>query len=171
MAEQKYSRPDDGSNVVSTQSQQMSQQTHPGHIFSQLPPGYGFFYTPGVNMVPQNLYGAAAPLFPVSPAGNTHAGSAGSSFPKGANAYGSHSYASTGYDSLNSVPQPDYVKQSYGSTGNQQVKTMTTGTSGDLNTNQLYGKSHAQLTKVNELLFLIRLHLISNQVKHVSAEL
>ncbi|RWS15739.1 ubiquitin-associated 2-like protein [Dinothrombium tinctorium] len=142
----KYTRADnDGSNVVSTQAPNVS-QTHTQPIFGQLPPGYGFFYTPGVNMMPQSLYGAAAPLFPVTPATNTHAGSAGSAFPKGTTGYGSHSYASAGYDSLTAVPQQDYVKQGYGPSGGQQGKGMSASNS-DLSANQMYGKSHAQLTK------------------------
>ncbi|RWS31913.1 ubiquitin-associated 2-like protein [Leptotrombidium deliense] len=140
----KYSRADnDGSNVVSTQAP--VSQTHTQPIFGQFPPGYGFFYTPGaVNMMPQSLYGAAAPLFPMTPAGNAHAGSAGSAFPKGTTGYGSHSYASAGYDSLTAVPQQDYVKQSYSAA--QQSKGMNASNS-DLSANQMYGKSHAQLTK------------------------
>ncbi|XP_015788121.1 ubiquitin-associated protein 2 [Tetranychus urticae] len=144
----KYSRADnDGSNVVSTQSP--VSQTHNQAIFGQIPhAAYSFFYTPGVNMMPQSLYGPAAPIFPVTPATNT--GSTGSAFPKGTTGYGSHSYASAGYDSLAAVPPPsDYVKTNYGpSAGQQQVKGINSSNANDLSgSNAMYGKSHPQLNK------------------------
>lgn len=162
----KYSRADnDGSSAVSTQSPVVS-QTHNQAIFGQLPPGYGFFYTPGVNMMPQSLYGAAAPIFPVTPATNTHGGSTGSAFPKGTSGYGSHSFASTGYDPLAPVPPPsDYVKTNYGpSTGQQQVKGMSTTNTNDLSgSNVMYGKSHTQLSKVSKVL-KVKLELLINKM-------
>lgn len=147
----KYSRADnDGSNSASTQSP--VSQPHNQAIFGQIPHGYSFFYTPapGVNMMPQSLYGPPAPIFPV-PATNAHTGSTASGFPKGNSGYGSHSYASAPYDSLATVPPPsEFVKtNAYAPSANQQqVKGITTSTASDLSvSNAMYGKNH-QINKV-----------------------
>ncbi|XP_074597168.1 uncharacterized protein LOC141852170 isoform X2 [Brevipalpus obovatus] len=152
----KYSRAEnDGSNTVSTQSP--VSQAHNQAIFGQIPHAYSFFYAPtppGVNMMPQSLYGPPAPFLPVPPATNAHTGSTGSGFPKGTTGYGSHTYAPTPYDSLNAVPAPsDYVKtNTYApSSGQQQVKSLNTSNASDLSvSNAMYGKNHPQLNKTYE---------------------
>lgn len=146
----KYSRSDDAT-VSSTQTP--VSQAHNQPIISQFPPGYGFFYTPNVGMMPQpNLYGpaAAAPIFPMTAQPN-HGGSANSGFPKGTAGFGSHSYPSAAYDPLTAVPQhQDYVKQSYPTSAQQVGKGVSGASSNELGSNPaaMYGKSHAQMSKV-----------------------
>lgn len=130
------------SDVTSVSTSQPASQAHNQTQFvNTFPPGYGFYFTPGVNMMPQSLYGTA-PIFPVPPA--TNAGSANSGFPKVSNAYGSHTYAS-GYESLASTPgYGSTTHTTKGLSGNAATSDLT-----NVNVNAMYGKTHAQMTKVN----------------------
>lgn len=156
IADVKYSRGSD-SDVTSVST---SQAAHNQTFVNTLPPGYGFYFTPGVNMMPQSIYGTA-PLYPV-PATNTGSVNVNNAFPKGNTGYGSHTYNS-GYDSLTAVAQTqDYVKQSYAPTTVQQhAKNISGSNTSDLsgpNPSAIYGKTHAQMTKVSIHLHLIHLH-------------
>jgi len=158
-----------GNPVQSTQAPVTQTPNH--QIFGHLPPY--FFYT-GVNMMTQGLYQTAAPFLPVpqNPSGNVnqpphapntnqpHSTSFGHSGPKGGQnqaPYGSASYGSTtGYDTITShqlSQGQDFNKQNYSSgppNSNQQQqsgKQMSTGGTNDLVNNNMYTKSHAQLTK------------------------
>ena len=167
-----------GNPVQSTQAPVTQTPNH--QIFSQFPPY--FFYT-GVNMMTQGLYQTAAPFLPVQPnppSGNQppHAPNSNQPHstgfghqPKGAQnqaaAYSAASYASTGYDPMTGhqlTQGQDFSKQNYSSgppNSNQQAgKQMSSSGTNDLVNNNMYTKSHAQLTKVSiVILFEIILKL------------
>lgn len=143
----KYGRGSEADVIPVSTSQTGASQTHNQTFVNTFPPGYGFYFAPGVNMMAQSIYPTAQPIYPVAQPQTT--GSAGSAFAKANTNYGSHSYNS-GYDSLSGVAQTqDYVKQSYPQSVQQHSKGISGSNTSDLTTNpSIYGKTHSQINKV-----------------------
>ncbi|KAI1283156.1 Ubiquitin-associated protein 2 [Halotydeus destructor] len=146
----KYSRSDaaDVSSAVSSASSQAGVNQNPGqHPFmGQLPPGYGFYFTPMPS--PAGMHYTQPPVFPTMPP-VTNTGAAGPAFNKQVSSgYGSHSYSSGAYDpsALTGASVQDYSKNPYGQSS-QQSKSNLVSTGDLMGSQNPYAKTHSQMSK------------------------